>query len=113
MKWYDVADRLWTFTLDFGVYMFCVAGVFFSRYLPAFYAGDDIDLKMPAIGNIILSLLIAWTITFSQEHRKPSSDISPEKAREIKREHFVSRANFALAQGFMWQSVMGFADPNS
>lgn len=84
--------------LDFGIYLFSLAGVLLSRYLPAFHAGEDFILTLPSSGRLVMSMLVAWLVVFGFD---AGGDI------HSKRDRFVRRAAFALSQGFMWTTIIG------
>lgn len=91
-------DTAWTAFLDFGVYLFCVAGVLASQYLDAFTAQQRIDLSTLSMARVGLAMLIAFALIARDEW---GAD------RKGRRSNWLRRAQFALGQGFMWQTIMG------
>ena len=85
------------FLNDFGLYTFTIFGVLLSKYIPDFKTGNDIILKAPQIGNLIISVAVALIVSVTAE-------TGGDKAG--KRKNWIRRATFHLANGMMWNTFI-------
>lgn len=91
-------SRVHTFATDFGIYLFCIVGVLASRWVPAFRSSRSIPIAQLGWGEIAFAAVIAFMVTFG---------FDMEGEPEGRRAAFKRRAAFALAQGFMWDTIVG------
>jgi hypothetical protein len=91
-------SRLHSFVADFGVYLFCIVGVLASRWVPTFRARQSIPIADLGWGELVFAAAIAFMVTFG---------FDMEGEPEGRRAAFKRRAAFALAQGFMWDTIVG------
>lgn len=91
-------ENVQDFFLDFGIYMFCVVGVLASRWIPMFKDSREIPVDQIGLGELLFAMVVAFIVVFAFDQ---------EGDKKGKRSAFRRRAAFALAQGFMWDTVIG------
>jgi len=84
--------------LDAGIYVFILAGIVLSRYLPQFKSGEPLVWVPVTWLRMVMSMLVAFMIV-------GSTDFGGDEGKRKPR-NFVRRAAFALSQGFMWETVI-------
>ena len=86
------------FVLDFGIYLFALAGVWFSDMILAYSSGTSYAMGDWQWWQLIAAILIAFIVCAALDSKGDAVG---------KRKNFYRRAINALSQGFMWRSVMG------
>lgn len=94
----EIQNAVIDFLADFGVYLFAIAGVLASKWIPAFRRGDAVDLGAIGVGQLVVAGVIAFSVTFGLEAGGDTKG---------KRRNFKRRAANAMAQGVMWQTLIG------
>ena len=89
--------------LDFGVYLFVLAGIILSRYMPQFRSGDQLVWIPMSWVRMAISAMIALMIVGSVDF-----DIDRDASKgKRKSRRVLARITLAISQGFMWQSIIG------
>ena len=89
--------------LDFGVYLFVLAGIILSRYMPQFQSGERLVWIPMSWVRMAISALIALMIVGSVD-----LDIDRDASKgKRKGRRVLARISLAISQGFMWQNIIG------
>lgn len=93
----EIAEQVFDGFLDFGVYLFAVAGVFFSRYLRDFANRREVVIEW-VWWELVLSAVCAMaTETWMDYGGDPKG----------KRRAWLKRAKSSLLAGMGWQQIVG------
>lgn len=84
------------------MYILLVAGVFISKYLKAYQAGEDVIFGKWQWGNFIVTLFIAFGQLTAFE-QFGSQDYKGKRKVKV----FIRRASAALSLGIAWHTVIG------
>ena len=80
----------------FFAYLLTIVGILVSQYLPAFSAGQAVNIKI-GIGRLVVSCVIAFVLVGQQE---VGGDPAGKRAR------FWPRMGNALAHGLGWSALL-------
>jgi len=90
--------KLLDFANDIGAFLCVLLGILASRYVPLLHGDGEIVITLPEWGRVAVSALVALVVVGSSEVR---GDVAG------KRKMWLRRMSNAVAQGFMWQRLIG------
>lgn len=92
-------EKLLNFLDGFVMYLFTLAGVFFSKYFPMLREGIEFEISFSS-GRFITTCMMAFMLLTAAENLGGSNKAG-------KRKRFLWRAISALTYGAFWYNVIG------